>query len=68
MGDRGIGNLRLLNGLAIQKHALLCFLVIYAPPLQALGRGSRHLLAKSHARWLEKRRKELSSRDLAAKA
>ena len=34
-------------------HTLLCFLARYALPLQPLGRGSRHELAKSHARWLE---------------
>ena len=58
-------HLRLLNGLAMEACPAL-FPCNICSASQPLGRGSRHLLAKSHARWLEQRRKELSFRDSAA--
>ena len=67
MGDRGMGNLRLLNGLAIEAYPALFPCKISPACSQPLGRGSRHFLEESRP-LARARIKELSLRDLAARA
>ena len=49
-------------------HALLCFLVRMPCLLATAWAWLRHFLAKSHVRWLEQRRKELSLRGLSGQS
>ena len=58
MGDRGIGNFRLLNGLAIEACPAL-FPCKNALPARNRLAWLKTLACKSHARWLEQGEKSL---------